>query len=71
MIELEHAVWRARDAAQMDRRRRFLDDLFAAVPIHPLTFEVAGRSVRIDAESKNKGTVIPFQDLIIGVTAME
>jgi predicted nucleic acid-binding protein len=41
------------------------------VPIHPLTFEVARRASRIDAESKNKGAVIPFQDLIIGVTALE
>jgi predicted nucleic acid-binding protein len=71
VIELEHAVWRAKDADQMDRRRRFLEDLFAAVPIHPLSFEIARRAARIDAESKKKGAVIPFQDLIIGVTALE
>jgi tRNA(fMet)-specific endonuclease VapC len=71
VIELEHAIWRARDAAQMDRRRRFLEDLFAVVPIHPLTFEIARRAARVDAESKKKGSAIPFQDLIIGVTALE
>jgi tRNA(fMet)-specific endonuclease VapC len=71
VIELEHGIWRAKDAAQADRRRRFFEDLFAAIPIHPLTFEIARRTARIDAESKKKGCVIPFQDLIIGVTAIE
>jgi tRNA(fMet)-specific endonuclease VapC len=61
----------ARDASQADRRRRFFEDLFAAIPIHPLTFEIARRTARIDAESKKKGVVVPFQDLIIGVTALE
>jgi predicted nucleic acid-binding protein len=71
VIELEHGIWRARDAAQADRRQKFFDDLFAAVPIYPLTFDIARRAARIDAESKRKGTVIPFQDLVIGVTALE
>jgi predicted nucleic acid-binding protein len=71
VIELEHGIWRARDAAQADRRQKFFDDLFAAVPIYPLTFDIARRAARIDAESRRKGFVIPFQDLVIGVTALE
>ena len=71
VIELEHGIWRAKDAAQADRRSRFFEDLFAAIPIHPLTFEIARRVARIDAESKEKGAIITFQDLIIGVTALE
>lgn len=71
VIELEHGIWRAQDAAQASRRQKFFDDLFAAVPIYPLTFGIARRAARIDGESKRKGIVIPFQDLVIGVTALE
>jgi predicted nucleic acid-binding protein len=71
VVELEHGIWRARDAAQAANRQRFFDDLFAAVPTYPLTFGIARRAARIDGESRRKGVVIPFQDLIIGVTALE
>jgi predicted nucleic acid-binding protein len=71
VIELEHGIWRAKDAAQANWRRKFFEDLFAAVPIYPLTFDIARRAARIDGESKRKGIVIPFQDLVIGVTALE
>ena len=71
MIELEHGIWRARDAAQADRRQKFFNDLFASVPIYPLTLDIARRAARIDGESRRKGAVIPFQDLVIGVTALE
>ncbi len=71
VIELERGVWRARDALQADRRQKFFNDLFAAVPIYPLTFDIARRAARIDGESRRKGAVIPFQDLVIGATALE
>jgi predicted nucleic acid-binding protein len=71
VVELEHGVWRAKDAAQANRRRQFFDDLFAAVPSYPLTFDIARRAARIDAEARRKGVTIPFQDLVIGATALE
>jgi hypothetical protein len=71
VIELEHGIWRARDAEQAERRRRFFEDLFAVVPVYPLTFEIARRAARIDGEARRGGIVIPFQDLVIGVTALE
>ena len=71
VIELEHGVWRAKDAAQASRRQKLFDDLFAVVPTYPLTFAIARRAARIDGEAKRNGTVMPFQDLIIGVTALE
>jgi predicted nucleic acid-binding protein len=37
----------------------------------PLTFEIARRAARVDGEAKRQGAVIPFQDLVIGVTALE
>ena len=71
VIELEHGVWRAKNPQQANRRRRFLDDLFASVAIYPLTFDIARLAARIDGESRQKGITIPFQDLVIGVTALE
>ena len=71
VIELEHGIWRAKDAAQAERRRKFFDDLFAAVPSYPLTFEIARRAARVDGEARRLGVTIPFQDLVIGVTALE
>ena len=71
VIELEHGIWRAKDPAQAARRQQFFDDLFDAVPTYPLTFDIARRAARIDAEAKQNGITIPFQDLVIGVTALQ
>ena len=71
VIELEHGIWRAQDAAQAKLRRKFLDDLFASIPAYPLTFDIARRAARIDGETKRRGVIIPFQDLVIGATALE
>lgn len=71
VIELEHGIWRAKDDAVFKRRKRFFDDFFEAVPAYPLTLEIARLAARIDAETKAKGVAIPFQDLAIGVTALE
>jgi predicted nucleic acid-binding protein len=57
VMELEHGIWRARDAAQAERRRRFLEDVFAAVPAYPLTFDIARRAGRIDGESGGEMTI--------------
>ncbi len=71
VIELEHGIWRAKDDAVFKRRKRFFDASFEMVPAYPLTFEIARLAARIDAETRAKGVVIPFQDLVIGVTALE
>src|ERR1035441_3597560 len=70
VIELDHGIWRARDAAQAERRRKFFDDLFAAVPSYTLTFQIARRAAPVDGEARRQGVTIPFQDLVIGVTAL-
>jgi predicted nucleic acid-binding protein len=51
VIELEHGIWRAKDAVQAECRQKFFDDLFAAVPAYPLTFDIARRAARIDGVS--------------------
>jgi predicted nucleic acid-binding protein len=35
VIELEHGVWRAKDAAQASKRQKFFDDLFPVIPTCP------------------------------------
>ncbi len=70
-VELEHGIWRAQQEAQMHQRRLFVEDLLAAVPVYPLTTEIARRAGKIDAQSKQQGVVVPFQDLLIGATALQ
>jgi tRNA(fMet)-specific endonuclease VapC len=71
VIELEHGIWRARTAAQASARQKFMDDLFQAVPVYPLTFDIARLAARIGGEAQRKGVAIPLQDLVIGVTALQ
>ena len=52
VVELEHGIWRAKDAAQSKRRQMFLEDLFSVVPAYPLTFGIARRAARIDGEAQ-------------------
>jgi tRNA(fMet)-specific endonuclease VapC len=71
VMELEHGIWRAQDETRARRRRQFLEDLIASVPVYPVTVELARRAGRIDAERQEKGVRIAFQDLLIGVSALE
>ena len=71
VMELEHGVWRTKDAGRANRRRQFLEDLIGKVPVYPITTELARKAGRIDAEQQEKGICIAFQDLLIGVSALE
>jgi predicted nucleic acid-binding protein len=71
VAELEHRIWRAKEIEHEQKRRKFLEDLLAAVPAYPLTTEVARHAGRIDAACRKTGVVVGFQDLVIGATALE
>jgi tRNA(fMet)-specific endonuclease VapC len=71
VMELEHGIWRAQDTARANRRRQFLEDLIGAIPVYPLTVELARKAGRIDAELQSKGIRIAVPDLLIGVSALE
>jgi tRNA(fMet)-specific endonuclease VapC len=71
VIELEHGIWRAKTAAQASARQKFMNDLFQAVPVYPLTSDIGRLAARIGGEAQRKGDTIPFQDLVIGVTALQ
>ena len=70
VIELEHGFHRANTPELARKRRDYLDTVFAAIPVEPFTREMAQLAAKIDAEGKQTGRVIPFPDLLIGVTAL-
>jgi tRNA(fMet)-specific endonuclease VapC len=71
VAELVHGIYRANTEERRARRRTFLDDLKAAVPVYPITDNTAELVGKISGESSAKGVTIPFDDLLIGVCALE
>jgi predicted nucleic acid-binding protein len=71
IAELIHGAYRAK--VDVDRRRRlaFVERLCADVPVHSLTIETARMVGQIEGEQGGKGIAIPFEDLVIGVTALQ
>lgn len=49
---------------------KYLDTVFAAIPVVPFTAEMARIAAKVDADAKKSGSVIPFADLPIGSTAL-
>jgi tRNA(fMet)-specific endonuclease VapC len=70
VIELEHGLYRANTAELAQKRREYLDTIFAAIPVEPFVKEMAQAAAKIDAKGKQTGRVIPFPDLLIGATAL-
>jgi predicted nucleic acid-binding protein len=71
VVELAHGVWRADTAERAEKRRVYLQEVYAAIKVESFTKDMGERAARIDAEGKKAGKVIPFADLLIGVTALE
>jgi predicted nucleic acid-binding protein len=71
VAELAHGIYRADTPGRRERRRVFLDDLKAAVPVYPITDGTAELVGKIGAESSAAGVTIPFDDLLIGASALE
>jgi len=71
VIELAHGVWRADTPERAEKRRIYLQEVYAAIKVEAFTKEMGELAARIDAEGKKAGSVIPFADLQIGVTALE
>lgn len=71
VAELAHGIHRANTPERRQVRRAFLDDLKAAVPVYPITADTAEMVGKIDAETSARGITIPFDDLLIGVCALE
>jgi predicted nucleic acid-binding protein len=71
VAEIGHGIYRANTPEIRQRRRKFLDELKATVPIYPLTGTTAEIVARIGGEQAAKGNTLPLGDLLIGACALE
>ena len=71
VAELVHGIYRANTLERRERRRGFLDELKATIPVYAITDHTAELVGRISAESSAKGVNLPFDDLLIGACALE
>jgi tRNA(fMet)-specific endonuclease VapC len=70
VMELEHGWHRADTPEARSKRRRYLDEVLAILPVESFTREMGVLAAKIDAGMKKTGLVIPTADLLIGVTAL-
>jgi predicted nucleic acid-binding protein len=70
VLELTHGIYRAKSETDAKRRQAFVEELCQAVPVEPVTFEIAQLAGRIEGEQAAKGVVIALPDLLIGATAL-
>ena len=71
VAELTHGVERAKSPEQRQRRLAFIGDLVEAVDVHPVTLEIARRTGTLSGQEAARGVKLPFEDLLIGATALE
>lgn len=71
VAELVHGVQRANTPEIRDRRRAFIDELKKHVPIHPVTEETGELAGTLSGSQAAKGITLPFDDLLIGASAIE
>jgi predicted nucleic acid-binding protein len=69
--ELMHGAYRAKTEPDKLRRLTVVNRLCDDVPVHPVTVEMARIVGRIGGEQAAEGLLIPFDDLLIGVTALQ
>lgn len=71
LMQLAHGIHRANTPQRKWQREQFVDELRNAVPIYPVTEQIALRAALIDATTKAQGNSIALPDLLIGTTALE
>lgn len=71
LAELLHGVARANRPEIRIARRAFIDELKKHVPVHPITEGTAEIAGQISGEQAAKGITLPFDDLLIGTSAIE
>jgi predicted nucleic acid-binding protein len=71
VAELIHGAYRTKTDVKKQRRLAFVDRLCIDVPVYPITLEIARRIGQIEGEQASKGITLSFEDLAIGVTALQ
>ena len=69
-MELEHGWHRANTPETAAKRRSYLGEVLAIIPVEPFTREMGALAAKIDAEMRKAGLVIATADLLIGITAL-
>ncbi len=70
VLELTHGIYRAKSETDARRRQAFVEELCQAVPVEPVTLEIAQQAGRIEGEEAAKGIVVALLNLLIGATAL-
>ena len=70
LTELVHGIYRAQTPEVRTRRESFIQELLRDVEVFPYTKDTAMLAGKLDGEQQNRGVIIPFSDLLIGVTAL-
>jgi predicted nucleic acid-binding protein len=71
LTELAHAMHRAPNPQLRQKHELFLTDLLTDMEVVPYATSTTLLAGKIDAQQRAQGVVIPFADLLIGVTALE
>jgi tRNA(fMet)-specific endonuclease VapC len=71
VAELVHGAYRAKTQAHQEQRLEFIERLCRDVPVHPVTLDIARLVGRIEGQQEAKGIQFAFEDLLIGVTALD
>jgi predicted nucleic acid-binding protein len=71
IAELMHGAYRAKQEARKQRRLAFVDRLCQEIRIYPITVEIARAVGRIEGQQASLGFTLAFEDLAIGVTALQ
>ncbi|HYL78166.1 MAG TPA: hypothetical protein VEU96_28380 [Bryobacteraceae bacterium] len=66
-----HGVQRSKLEVQRQRSQAFVDDVLAAMTVYPVTAEIAQRVGIISGREAERGVTLPFEDLLIGATALQ
>ena len=71
VAEIGDGIYSANTPELRDRRRAFLDELKATVPIHSITEATAEIAARVGGEQAANGINLPLADLLIRACALE
>jgi tRNA(fMet)-specific endonuclease VapC len=70
IAELTHGIYRAESPQRSMRRNEFVDSIAKHLLVHDLTPALARLVGQIEGEQAALGNIIPFEDLVIGSTAL-
>lgn len=70
IAELLHGAYRAETEARQQSRLAFIEEWCRDVPLYPVTLEVMRLVGKIRGQQDALGVRIPFEDLVIGATAL-